>query len=94
MSVQNIYRPAPEVRHAVEAMSIRLLDRKTGAVHLLAYPEAAVWDMAARGYEMNRIVETLRHIACVPATVAEQIVVDFFELLHQRGFVTKVQSDD
>jgi hypothetical protein len=75
-------------------MSIRLFDRKTGSVHLLAYPEAAVWDMAGRGYEMSRIVETLRHIACVPATVAEQMVVDLFKLLHARGFVTRVQADD
>jgi hypothetical protein len=94
VSTQSIYRPAPDVRHAVEATSIRLLDRKTGAVHLLAYPEAAVWDMAARGYEMNGIVDSLRHIACVPATVAEKMVVDLFKLLHERGFVTRVQADD
>jgi hypothetical protein len=70
-------------------MSIGLFHGKTGAVHRVNYPEAAVWDMAARGYEMNRIVDTMRHITGESMTAAEQIVVDFFELLLEGGFVIK-----
>jgi hypothetical protein len=87
MNTRVTVRPAPEVRYVVESAGIRLIDTGTGAEHTLGYPEAAVWDMAARGYDSGRIATCLEQIAWVTPTHAAEIVRDTFAMLHERGFV-------
>jgi hypothetical protein len=89
MGLHSIYQPAPNVLFVVENTRIKLFDPTTGTTHILGYPEAAAWDMATRGYGMKQIVDTLRHITGEPTAVTEQIVVDLFTLLLDRGFVTR-----
>jgi hypothetical protein len=56
---------------------------------ILGYPEAAGWEMAARGYDLARIVDSLQHISGVTPAHAEQIVTDTFQMLSERGFGKK-----
>jgi hypothetical protein len=75
-------QPDPEIPLVVEPAGIRL--SRPGSQMILGYPEAAVWEMAARGYDLARIVDSLQHIIGV-----EQIVMDTFQILSERGFGKK-----
>jgi hypothetical protein len=94
MNVRFSFGPAPGIRYAVESASIKLIAIESGTTHSLGYPEAAVWDMAARGYDAARIVDYLTDIACVTPAQAERIVADLFARLHELGFVARTKIDD
>ena len=81
------FQPDPEIRSVVEPAGIRLVHGQSETT--LGYPEAAIWDMAARGYDLARIVDTLHHIIGVTPVHAEQIVLDTLRMLSERGFGSK-----
>lgn len=56
------YRPAVGLAWSVETAGLRLADGN-GAVFDLGYPEAAVWELLARGLDMAKVVDLARWIA-------------------------------
>lgn len=69
-----VYRLAPGVRWSVETEGLLVSDGK-GAVYRLEYPEAAIWDLASRGYLLPKIVQMMCHIAgCDEARAQKQVL--------------------
>jgi hypothetical protein len=89
-----VFQPASDVRYAVEANGIRLIDTRSGATHILTYPQAAVWDMATRGCDLAQIIAVVQVIARVTSAHAGQIVRGTFESLRERGLVIRISDDE
>jgi len=72
MNVRFSFGPAPGIPLCRRVCKqYKLIAIETGQPTALGYPEAAVWDMAARGYDAARIVDYLTDIACVTPAQAE-----------------------
>ena len=83
------FQPDPEIRSVVEPAGVKLVRGQSETS--LGYPEAAIWDMAVRGYDRARIVDTLQHIIEVTPAHAEQIALDTLQMLSERGFGSQGQ---
>lgn len=90
MKASATFQPDPDTQFVVEPARVRLM-RAQGET-ILGYPEAAIWDMAIRGYDLARIIDTLQHIIGVTPALAEQVVLDTLHMLSERGFGSK--ADD
>ena len=90
MRARAVFQPDPDTRFVVEPAGVRLV--RGSAETILGYPEAAIWDMAVRGYDLARIVDSLQHIIGVTPAHAQQIVLDTLQMLSERGFGGK--ADD
>jgi hypothetical protein len=89
MKLPAAFQPSPKIRSVVEPAGVRLIHGQSETV--LGYPEAAIWDMAVRGYQLARIVDTLHHIIEVTPAQAEQIALDTLQMLSERGFGSQGQ---
>jgi hypothetical protein len=87
-----ICRPAPGVRWAVEDDGI-LLDDGAGQVAKLGYPEAAIWDLMARGYRHAKLVELVTHIAGLDATAAGALVAECLRRWTARGVLQRLTAE-
>jgi hypothetical protein len=87
-----VFQPDPDTRFVVEPAGVRLVHGQSETT--LGYPEAAIWDMAVRGYDLARIVDLLRHIIGVTPAHAEQVVFDTLQMLSERGFGSREKADD
>jgi len=56
------YRAAPGVCWAAQGNGILIIDEVARHSELLAYPDAAVWDMACRGHGIASIMAGIRWI--------------------------------
>lgn len=90
MTTRSRFRPAVGIRYAVERDGIGILDTRSGTLHVLRYPGAAVWEMATRGYGFDRIVDCMQYVAGVTLSRSEEIVRQTFEGLSQHGLVALV----
>jgi hypothetical protein len=72
----------------VQAIGIELVNPRTRITHTLGYPESAIWDMASRGYDLDRIATALAVTARLTLVHARLLVVDTLEALEAKGFVT------
>ncbi len=87
-----IYRPARGVRWAVEADGLLLADG-AGRVVRIGYPEAAIWDLMARGYRHGKLVPLMTHIAALEPAAAGELVADQLEQWVARGWLHKELGD-
>jgi hypothetical protein len=92
MSALAVFQPDPDTRFVVEPAGVKLIRGQSETI--LGYPEAAAWDMAVRGYDLARIVDTLQHIVGVTPAHARQIVLDTLQMLSERGFGSQEKADD
>ena len=82
------YRLGSGVRWLVERFSIKLTDGK-GASRTLSYPEAAIWDLFARGYDFAHVVSMMRHIASLDSRAADRLVRAALEDWAESGFIER-----
>lgn len=83
----NQYRPAEQVRWAVEAAGVVLIHNTTGAATTLCYPEAAIWELVTRGDSNDRIAAKLCAIAGLELAAAYQLVLDTLAAWREAGFL-------
>jgi hypothetical protein len=88
------YHCPEHVGWSVEIDTIRLINRRSGAVCRLGYPEAAVWDLLSRGYAHEDLVRLLGVIASVDLSEAEQLVLRTVKDLAEKGFLTQSGNHD
>ena len=88
-----LYHCAPGVRWAVETRGVAVFHPDKGVFATLEYPEAAVWDLASRGYRFDRIAELVGHIAGVERPAAESLVIDALERWLAMGLLEKGEAD-
>lgn len=86
------YHCPDHVGWSVEIDTIRIINQRSGAVCLLGYPEAAVWDLISRGYAYDDLVRLLGVIASFDLSEAKQLVLRTVKDLAGKGFLT--QSGD
>jgi hypothetical protein len=67
------YRVAPDVRWVVERTTLRLV-AAAGLPSTLHYPEAAVWDLVSRGYDIAAASRILAPVAGLDERQAEALV--------------------
>jgi hypothetical protein len=79
-------RPAAEVEWTVETAGIRLWRGDTPPV-FLAYPEAAAWDLVARGVSRPRMVRLLAAIWTTDEADAEGRLLTMLDLWRHRGWL-------
>lgn len=82
------YRIAEQVRWAVEAGGVVLIDCATGAATTLGYPQAAIWDFLTRGESGERICAKLCAIASLDPEAAQVLVRETVAALREEGFLT------
>ncbi|MGA2328433.1 MAG: PqqD family protein [Bryobacteraceae bacterium] len=81
------FRAAEQVRWAVEAAGVVLIDGATGAATTLGYPEAAIWDLITRGDSRERIAAKLCAIAGLEPAAAQELVLNTVAVLREAGFL-------
>ena len=69
-----MYKPAPGVRWTVEREGVQVCF--AGGAVFLRYPQAAVWDLLARGQTVDEAIRKLRFIAALDPQAATQLVTD------------------
>ena len=72
------YRPADGIAWAVEAAGVLVIDRWGGRRLELGYPQAAIWDLLARGRTIRKTIDMARfildiHIEDVAALRREEV---------------------
>lgn len=82
------YRKAAGVKWAVGRFDITLTNH-AGAARRLRYPQAAIWDLASRGYAFDRIVSMMTHIASIDADAADVVVRQSLDDLAESGFLER-----
>lgn len=83
------YRAAPQVRWAVEAGGVVLIDCATGGATTLGYPQAAIWDFLTRGESSERIAAKLGAIASLDAAAAQALVLETVAALREAGYLAR-----
>jgi hypothetical protein len=73
-ATKEIFQPREAVSWSVEQTGIRVFDELGGKEMALEYPEAAVWDLLARGQPVAGIVEVIRYAAAQTAEEAAELV--------------------
>jgi hypothetical protein len=86
------YECAPRTAWCVEGDGIVLVNRTSGAVRRLGYPQAAVWDLAARGQSFRRIASTLRAVASLGETDAVRLIHSCVRSWVEAGFLREAQG--
>jgi hypothetical protein len=81
------YRSAEQVRWAVEAAGVVLINNANGAATTLCYPEAAIWDLITRGDSNERIAAKLCAIVGLDPAAARQLVLDTVAAWRKAGFL-------
>ncbi len=81
------YRAAEQVRWAVEAGGVVLIDGATGAATTLGYPQAAIWDFLTRGESSERIAAKMGAIASLDPAGAQALVEETIAALREAGFL-------
>lgn len=81
------YRPADAVRWAVEPAGILLLHTAAGTSRFLGYPQAAAWDLIARGDSIERVAAKLCPIASLEPAEVETMLVEFTASLLAEGYL-------
>jgi hypothetical protein len=79
----------PGVSWVVESDGILLLNRGTGRILRLGYPEAAVWDLASRDGSIERIVPKLGRVASCGDREARRIVTGCMEAWIGGGWLVR-----
>ena len=83
----NEYRVTEQIRSAVEAGGVVLIDHATGAATTLRYPEAAIWDLITRGDSPDRIATKMCAIAGLEPAAAQKLVLDTLAAWREAGFL-------
>jgi len=86
------YRAAEQVRWAVEAGGIVVIDHK-GEATTLGYPQAAIWDLLTRGESEERACAKLCAIASLDREAAQALMLDTVSTLREAGLLTQRGSD-
>ncbi len=81
------FRVARQVRWAVEATGVTLVNDATGAAVALGYPEAAIWDFVARGEALVSIVEKVAAIASLSRDAARMRIFEAVAEWWEAGWV-------
>ena len=81
------YRVAEQVRWAVEAGGVVVIDRQGEAV-TLGYPRAAIWDLLTRGESDERICAKMCAIASLEPEAAQALVRETVAALREAGLAT------
>lgn len=86
------YRAAEQVRWAVEASGVALIDCATGAATTLGYPQAAIWDFLTRDESSERIAVKMCVIASLAPEAAQLLVLETVAALREAGFLVPGES--
>jgi hypothetical protein len=68
------FRCPSGVSWVVESRNIVIIDGCSGRVWTLEYPEAAIWDLLARGRRVERVIPMICAIAAVEEQAAARLV--------------------
>ena len=79
------YAAAPGVAWTVERRGVLLLG---DGGRMLAYPEAAIWDLLVRGNTLDQVSGKLSAIAGVPAEAARRLTGEWVERWSGEGLLT------
>ncbi|MCP4691497.1 MAG: hypothetical protein GY859_25860, partial [Desulfobacterales bacterium] len=77
----------PDVVWTVEPGRVILENRRTGAVRVLGYPRAAIWDLISRGRTRGQLNRALRAIASMDAAGADRLIRETEADLGEAGFL-------
>jgi len=83
------YHCGPDIGWSVEVCTIILINKLTGAVCNLSYPEAAVWDLISRGYSFDKLVSMLGAISSKDTAEAKRLIEQTVDNLTEEGFLIK-----
>jgi hypothetical protein len=86
-ATKEIYQPREAVLWSVEQTGIRVFDELGGKEMALEYPEAAVWDLIARGQPVARTVEVFRYAAGQTAEEAAEFVRQCVSQWHEEKWI-------
>jgi len=92
MRQRDFFQPHPDIQYAVETTTIKLINTRTGEVHTLGYPQAAIWDMASRACDEAAIVDVLGVVLRVTTSHAQIILSDTLDAWHKRGFLIREED--
>lgn len=81
------YRPAESTRWAVENTGVLLINAASGATRFLGYPQAAIWDLVARGDSRARVADKLCAIAGLTREEADALAAEVASMLCAEGFL-------
>ena len=87
------YHCAPGIGWSVEIRNIILINKLTGSVCNLSYPEAAVWDLISRGYSFDKLVGMLSVISAKDSAEAKRFIVQTVDDLTEEGFLIKSKAN-
>jgi hypothetical protein len=88
-----ILHPAPQLNWLVDAYGITLIEKKTGKVHYLNYPEAAIWDLMTRNYTSDRIIAMLSAILSLKQEKAEPLFFKTIKEWSDKGLLIKESNN-
>jgi len=80
-------RPADHVRWAVNRSGVTLVDMRSGRAFVLAYPDAAVWDLLTRDGDAGRLTAKIARIADIDVERASRLVSDLTQRLRVEGLL-------
>lgn len=83
------YRCAPGIGWVVQTTGLTLVRQGEGVVAELGYPEAAVWDLASRGYRFDRLVFVIRHVAGLDEEAARRLVLETLQGWVRAGLLVR-----
>jgi hypothetical protein len=83
------FRPANQVHWAVERTGLLLIHADSGASCLLGYPDAAVWDLLARGNTPEIVASKLCAIAALAPAEAQALVDALTARWHAAGWLSE-----
>ena len=84
-------KPASGVRWSVETDGVLIV--KAREARLLAYPEAAVWDLAMRWQDLPAITRKLAWIAGTPPEQSVEFARELLRAWRRQGLVEEVEGD-
>lgn len=87
-----LYQCAPHVVWAVESKGVLLLDKNSGSVLHLDYPQAAVWDLINKSYSFDQTIRMICAIISMNTAQAKQLIVESLDVWTQAGFLTKRET--
>lgn len=89
-----IYQCLPQIAWSVERDGILLINRNTGKVRFLPYPQASIWDLISRGYAFDRTVRMVSAIAAMKHHDGEEFILKSLKEWSREGFLTEKKQSE
>ena len=86
------YQCMAAVQWVVEAGSIVLVNRESGATCSLEYPQAAIWDLMTRDYLYEQMLPMLSAITGLDKKNVHAILVESLKDWERNGFSLKTEE--